>query len=213
MNKKILFFALLLLMGCKKTPYHQEYSLGPLYSIPGEMKEWTMFKPGSYWIYKNETTSELDSSAYKYGPYYEEIPCYNCPVYQHMWYFVASSVFVKFYLYGGADSNAYLELSTRYNGTNNIINYHTLMHPDSSSNSSDYWGTYQCLGKFENFVLNGNTFTNVIGTRLVIKTSFYDETTNTTESWFARNIGLIKFRHQSEKGDTTWSLVKWHTVQ
>ena len=212
MNKKFFFLALLLLAGCRKTPYQPNYTEGPLYSIPAEMKEWTMFKPGSYWIYKNETTNESDSSTYKYGPYFEQIPCGNCPVEQHMWFFVNSPAFVKFTIYGGADSNAYLEVTTRNYSATDVLTYHTLIHPDSSSNTSDYLMTYKCLGEFDNFILNGNIFTNVIGTHLEGK-DYYEENNSFTESYFARNIGLIKFRQHTSKGDTTWSLMKWHTVQ
>ncbi len=212
MNKLIFLTALLVLTGCRKTPYQPDYTEGPLYSIPAEMKAWTMFKPGSYWIYLNETTNESDSSIYKYGPYFEQIPCGNCPVEQHLWFFVTSPVFVKFKIYGGADSNAYLEVTTRNYSTNDVLTYNTLIHPDSSSNTSGYSGLYKCLGVFNNFILNGNIFPEVIGTRRTV-TDYYEENNSFTESYFARNIGLIKFRQHTSKGDTSWSLMKWHTVQ
>jgi len=212
MNKTIFLFVPLLLAGCHK-PSDQPTFLtpGPLYAIPAEMKEWTMFKPGSYWIYKNESTGESDSSTQKYGPYFEEIPCRNCPVRQEMWFFAASPVYAKFELHGGADSNAVLWITTRDHRVTDILTYYTLVHPDASSNTSDYLETYKCLGVLDNFVLNDNTFMHVIVTSLA--GTNYSDPDRYLESYFARNIGLIKFTQRSKNSDTTWSLIRWHTVQ
>lgn len=55
MNKYIflIFSFLLIITGCKKTT---EYRLSP------QIKNYFTFKTGSYWIYRNDSTGELDSS-------------------------------------------------------------------------------------------------------------------------------------------------------
>jgi len=55
MNKYIylIFSFLLILSGCKKTT---KYRLSP------EIKNYFTFKSGSYWIYRNDSTGDLDSS-------------------------------------------------------------------------------------------------------------------------------------------------------
>ena len=128
-----------------------------------------------------------------------------------MWFFVNSPAFVKFYVRGGADSNAVLNVTTRSRWNFNVLTYRTLIHPDSSSNTSDYSNSYKCVGVFDHFILNGNTFSNVIATRLESRDSYGNN--YFVESWFARNTGLIKFHQHTSKGDTTWSLVSWHVEQ
>lgn len=48
---------LIYISGCKK---QIEYKLSP------SIKEYFTFKPGSYWIYRNDSTGELDSTYVKY---------------------------------------------------------------------------------------------------------------------------------------------------
>jgi hypothetical protein len=216
MKNKILLLIILILIfiGCKKSPFHENLLPGPWYTIPVEMKAWTMFKPGSYWIYKNEVTGISDSSNYKYGPYYEEDKCINCPQYQKIWYFVTSPFFVKFKLIGGADSNARLELTTRMHiDGSKTLTYNTLMHPDNLIDSSDYCTTYRSLGVFNNFVVNGNVFNNVIGTRVDRRANCFYGDAYYYETYFAKNIGILKFHSHMSTGDTTMTLVKWHTIQ
>jgi hypothetical protein len=55
MKKYFLIFSFVLVVtACKKeeTKYIK---------LSSEMKEWAWFKPGSYWVYQNEATGELDS--------------------------------------------------------------------------------------------------------------------------------------------------------
>ena len=47
----------LVIPGCKKIT---EYKLSP------EIKDYFTFKPGSYWIYRNDSTGDLDSTYIKY---------------------------------------------------------------------------------------------------------------------------------------------------
>lgn len=211
MANRFLLLMILIIAGCSKSPPQKDDTLGPLYAIPAEMKAWTMFNPGSFWNYRNEKTGNIDTTFYKYGPYFRETPCINCPVYQYMWFFVNSPVFVKFKLTGAADSNAKLNVTTRDRWNFNVLTYRTLIHPDASSNDSSYYQSYKCLGLFSNFLLNGHSFSNVIATRLAGKDNNGKD--YTVESWFARNIGLIKFHVKSGQGDTTWSLAGWHTEQ
>ena len=49
-------FFLILLISCKKVP---------TYGISDGMKEYFSFKPGSYWIYKNDSTGAIDSTYVK----------------------------------------------------------------------------------------------------------------------------------------------------
>jgi len=55
MTKNIILFCsfLFIISGCKKTT---EYRLSP------QIRNYFTFKPGSYWIYRNDSTGELDST-------------------------------------------------------------------------------------------------------------------------------------------------------
>ena len=214
MKKALIVITILMFAGCKKSPFQQTYDPGPLYAIPAEMKAWTIFKPGSYWVYKNENTGQHDSAIYKYGPYSEVKPCGNCPVIQYNWYFLTSPMIVKFRLIGQADSNAELEVTNRARWTfDHILTYQTIINPDTTSINIDYFLKYRCLGHFPTYSLNGNIFTNVIGARIEETLDTYYQEPYYVESFFARNIGLIKYHQHTNEGDTTWSLTSWHTVQ
>ena len=43
------------IVGCKKKHVVTEY-------IPPELKEYALFQPGSFWIYRNEVTGATDST-------------------------------------------------------------------------------------------------------------------------------------------------------
>jgi hypothetical protein len=49
----VLISLVFIIFSCKKED-HNHY-------VSQEFKEWTIFKPGSYWVYKNETTNVTDS--------------------------------------------------------------------------------------------------------------------------------------------------------
>jgi len=191
---------------------YPEHVPGPLYSIPDEFKAWTMFNPGSYWLYLNEKTQEIDCTSVKHGPYYKEELCYNCPVVQYMWYYTKSSFLMKFDAVGGKDGNATLTLTTN-KGEGLALTQRTINAPEDSD--STYYGcyTYRFIAKTDTFSLNGNQFNNVYHTRLEW-TGCYAQTDHMTYDFFwARGIGLISLKKTYDNQDTTWSLVRWKAIQ
>jgi hypothetical protein len=68
MNKPLIAFLLLLitLIGCKKGP--------DFYPVSDEFKPWFLFQKGSYWIFRNDSTLDLDSVFHKAPPTYYNVP-------------------------------------------------------------------------------------------------------------------------------------------
>ena len=210
--KWILLF--LLITACRKTtaPGDSNYVLGPLYSIPDEFKAWTMFKPGSYWIYLNETTFSQDSTVFKHGPYWQEDLCYNCPVEQRMWFWVRSPFLTEFQALGGPDGNASLNVSSTY--TNDLALTGKCLDNQSHADTSLYsYYTFHFVEHLDTMIISTNTFSNVLHTRINWTHGYGNHSQLTTDYYWARGVGMIKTQRNYGVVDTTWSLVTWKTVQ
>jgi hypothetical protein len=204
----------LLIAGCRKTtgPGDNYYTMGPLYSIPEEFKAWTIFRPGSYWIYLNEITFSQDSTVFKHGPYYQVDTCYNCPVEQRMWFWVRSPFLTGFYALGGPGGNASLNVSSTY--TNDLgLTDKCLDDPLHADTSYYSYYSFSFVEKVDTMILGTNIFSNVIHTRINWTNGYANHSKLTCDYYWARGIGMIKTRRNYGDADTTWSLVTWKTVQ
>jgi hypothetical protein len=93
--------------------------------------------------------------------------------------------------------------------------YMALTNNYSLGNSTSNWLSAYCryVEKIDTLVLNNNKFVDVIHTRSSDNNRYpyYENCLN--DYYFARNIGLIKYSVQTDTYDSTWSLVRWHTIQ
>lgn len=189
----------LLFQSCKKEKPSTYY-------IPVSLKQYAVFQPGSYWIYKNEVTGKSDSNYISQPPvflFYQGSPEYGLIEEEAMIY------------YHGA---IFQSGSIRYN-------YYHLAFNSHSTNAAIYAGSYEPgykiheasgatisnLAMLDTVAINGITYHGVFVTEwkeiLVSKDTLRDV------SYFVKGVGLVKIEQHLGGTDTTWTLLRSHTVQ
>jgi len=202
--KRFLFVSIILLLfslsitECKKKQVVTEY-------IPGELKEYALFQPGSFWIYKNENTGTFDST------YISEKPEFT--YYSESSYDNTITEICHIFYNGPFIQTTYLD---PYTYTMGFIRYG---FEAIQSNSFVPGRIFQLDGAttlkyfplVDSMTLSNKTFHNVFVTQWQYITSQGDTFRNT--SYFVKKIGLIKFNHKEPNADTTWHLINYHTLQ
>ena len=203
----VISFFLLLLISCKKGEDPNPVIVqNPNYLLSPECKQWTMFQPGSYWVYRNEKTQSADCTFYKHGLYYNKENYYN-GFHEYNWYFVSSKMFIQFSLAGGENGNALTVRLPKFQEMIALTQKSLLDSVVCDSVPGIY--TYTLVEKLLIYRLNGNKYTNVIHTRCRLQNSdkyAYD-------FYWAKNIGIIYFKKKYDLQDTAWSLTRWHVNQ
>ncbi|HTX87542.1 MAG TPA: hypothetical protein VMC08_01005 [Bacteroidales bacterium] len=207
----LFFFLLTIFTGCHKIVYPPPKPK-ELDSIPVEFKAWTLFQPGSYWIYLNEGTQVSESTFIKHGPYFYQWST-EYSITDYTWYFVDNPFILKYDIQGGGERNTVLQLWTWQMDDPVALTIKTIEDPANSDFSSSYIFTYELIEKLDSLELNSHVFYNVFHTRCTQKKN--NDYSIIYDYYFMRNVGLIKFRrlYTYENKDTTWSLLKWKTVQ
>ena len=194
--KKGLFFICLItfITGCQKE--------GTKVYIQDSFKKWTLFNPGSYWIYYNEQTMKLDSVyvdtiplEYFYPPDKDKI---------HYEIIIYNAVNLAEFTLGARADDSFL-LCEGSAGHDFIFSYR--VSANISQNITEACGV---VHRYDTLTINNIKFFNVIHIR--------DSSTNNflysrQDYFFAKNIGIIKYSKTSSSLDTTWSLLRYHVVQ
>jgi hypothetical protein len=209
--KRILpFFCLCLLLisilisGCKKNTAQTQDD------IPQQYKDYGIFQVGSYWIFKNEITREIDSSYVLYPPNYG---CENFfgvqggPIWEYC-----------FIDYGG---NLILQASMtpyEYDITfpSKIMDdfYCPCLMSTSSEHhivDDDKHYLFKNLVYFDSLEINNKMFYQVINSQW--KWIHGASDTLTASYFIAKSIGFIKLKLGNNTSDTTWSLLRYHVIQ
>ena len=202
-----IYFILVLLMSCKKSEEPNPVIVqNTNYLLSPECKQWTMFQPGSYWVYLNEKTQSSDCTYYKHGLYYNKENYYN-GIHEYNWFFVNSNMFIKFSLAGGNYGNT---LTVSIPNSQNLIALTQKSLADSVTRDSvPGIYTYTLVEKLPFFTLNGNKYTNVVHT----KSSLQNSDNDVYDFYWAKNIGIIYFKKKYDLHDTAWSLTRWYVNQ
>jgi hypothetical protein len=209
MKLRILFiflFLSLFFLGCKKK-IETKYIL-----VPDDFKAWSVFQKDSYWIYLNENTNQADSTFVTkcdralytdYDPYIH--------VYKENYYVRLSSIFLnKFWIVAQEGSSAQLYIDSYHSdgfilSTDRIENPFVHEIPDYNSVKS------KVIEVIPNLQINNNTFTNVYHILVYFQKSNGDSVND--NFYLAKKIGLIKYKSRIGSVDTTWSLLRYHTIQ
>ena len=205
----LLFSILAFLCSCVK-PTNSLIQPGPMQNIPEEFRAWTMFQPGSYWIYLNEKTGIADTTSVKHGPYYHKTIFSNAPPVEYMWFYTRGSLLTRYDVEGGQNGNATLNLWLQTGGEVLALTYKTLVDPDHADTTT-YYLSYWFVEKSPEMTINNNHFQNVYHTRLSRQYSYYQTQNTVYDFYFARGIGLICLKKADANTDTTWSIVRWNT--
>ena len=193
--------------GCRKssTP-----DLGPrrvLY-IPDDFKAWSLFQPGSYWVYKNEKTGVADCTAFKHGPYTWQANYTNVPLDEtYIWFYTRGNQVTRYDIKGGSQGNATLKLQMNGSVSALALNYNTILNPGHGDTANSY-SSYKFIERWDTLILNKHPFLNVLHTRYSWPGYYvvYD-------FYWAKGVGLVRLQKSGTDTDTTWSLLRWKTVQ
>lgn len=198
---------MILLLSCNKNEEPKPVvEQNPGYLLSTECKAWTMFQPGSYWVYFNETKQALDCTSYKHGLYYNK-ENYTDGIHECNWFFVNSNIFIKFSLAGGKNGNILTVVLPHWP---NLIALTQKSLEDSVEHDTvpDIY-TYTLVEKLSSVTLNGNTFTNVIHT----KCSYNNMDRFVYDFYWVRNVGIVYFKKRNDYQDTIWTLTHWQVYQ
>lgn len=196
-NKFGFILILLIFLGCKR-----EVQL-PYYTINNDFLQYVYFKKGSYWIYKNENNELLDSCTLIYPPNVTPVKPeglgYN---YEEITTFFIS----KFLSYSKISAQPYYDVSLFEEiGGYSPISIRTSMAVGQKYTYNE--SVIEQIASYDSIMINDSIFKNVIQTRVALNDSIL------YSYFFAKNIGLIKFEKRYLNTDTTWSLLRWHTIQ
>jgi hypothetical protein len=186
----ILLMAFVFISGCKKESTEYQY-------LSSEIKEWSVYQPGSYWIYKNEVTGLIDSSYIKSQPEVRfdwiQVTDRYAIAQEEIRYVVSGSFLQVLYI----DQSGSWEQFYNQSGHKN---YGLLWYIKGEG--------FHKTEKIQNFQINDTSYSNVLH-------SVYNVSTDTSfvESWIVKNVGVIKYLKRIGNIDTTWTLMRYHSVQ
>lgn len=193
-----LILNLIFLQGCHKKEPSTVY-------IPEQLKVYSVFQVGSFWIYKNETTGEIDSTIIQVSPQFSYIQISgDGPIFEKCVINFDSPLISSSYTY----LDEYW--ITLKNGLPSICLRSTSFQPGYiyAYNQFSY---FKNISYSDSLIINDNVFYNVMNT--LYKTITLNLDTITYTFYLAKSVGLVKLNIKINNNDTTWSLIKHHAVQ
>ncbi len=194
------FFSLSLFWGCTKHP-----SVPSTIYIPENIKQYSLFKSGSFWVYKNEFSNKTDSAYIQNIKHsFTEGSADLGPSIELYDIFYGGAFYRKSHFWPGGSE---FELN---NETGFLCMIPDSLYPGYSFvNGPDY--RFKIINIYDSITLNSNIFYNVIETRSRSIISEYDSVVYLV--YLARSIGLIKLELHQNNVDSTWSLLRFHVLQ
>ncbi len=184
-----------ILLACNKQP--------DTCYIQKDFKQWTVFEPGTYWVYLNERSLKVDCCHIDAEPLHGFTPPEpTSQQYEIIDISVSGGWLVKLYSQSLCE-NSYLTVGDFQYGAEALSLY-------VCKGIIDYISpTTFLIEKFDSFPLNDHVFVDVIHTR---------DSNTYADGWvrhyyLAKNIGILKFSLKTKDIDSSWSLVRWHVIQ
>jgi hypothetical protein len=193
-----LLIVFLISLGCSKKSGYNEY-------IPAQLKQYSVFQVGSYWVFKNESTGTIDSSYLLNPPVY----LYNDPVNDppQNRYETCDIYFGGTFLSHSQTSTSHYSIGFQ-NGKGSICLYSNFQPGYTLDN--DYFHTFTNLNYIDSMVVNNRTFYQVMNTQYKFWNHLGDTTTYTY--YIAKSTGLIKFTLDKNHQDTSWSILRCRVI-
>ena len=194
------FLALSIFFGsCKKKENVYIY-------IPDDLKDYSVFYTGSGWKYLNETTGNYDSTWITGDPSFsfysigEDINKFTeqCVISYHRPLMVIANIYPEFYD---------LQIRGSY--------FCTAICSSSYSPGFVYGSLPESrltnIAQLDSLKVNDHVFYNVLVTQYE---SILDPKKDTSifTFYFVKKVGIIKFKHNLNSADTTWSIINYKTV-
>jgi hypothetical protein len=192
-------FLPLLFVSCKKTT-NPNYVV-----ISDEMKQWFLYQKGSYWIYQNDKTLQIDCTYITKDPSFWQSKFIKDDgsigaIIDHIDISYIGNVYQSCNISSeGADINRDLAFNT------NMV--------DGRKYQLDQYSVFQYIKHYDSLAINNHYFKNVNQTRYATATNNNGTDTLATTFFFAKYFGLIRFSQNRSGTDTTWNVVRYHIVQ
>lgn len=207
--QKCFFIALILLgfISCDKKPDY--------WNIPDEFQSWCRYREGSYWIYRNEKTLQVDCTyvtRYTTGKYQHEGDGYKVLDYDDWESSDITGSFLSGITAGSGSKNfATMSLSGKFLAPS--INFSTELWTNPKYQEAWYTGANSSgvVAVYPTEEVNGNSFTNVYHCRIESQT--WDGDSVIVDGHLVKSIGLVKYKKRIDHADTTWTLLRWHVNQ
>lgn len=202
---------------------------------PKEILDYAYFKKGTWWVYEDSVSKKIDSVCVYENHYridtvfesnkhnnligyfdaFECITLHSFHGYTVNYYYTPSAKTYTSESYPG--DKRYTIYSERYlrgvefNGPTSAIGY-----------PFDEWWTslqtYKLKAKLDTFSLNGNTFHEVYvihdtDNDLWPPNPYYNWSKMVTETYWARNIGIVKMTMKNDSINYNWQIKNYHIVQ
>jgi len=184
------------LQGCHKK------ELITLY-IPEQLRVYSIFQAGSFWIYKNETTGEIDSTFINFPPQftYSEIDkgmfLEKCVINYFSSIIYSSYVFLDEYR---------ITIKNKLPGTC----LKSFSFEPGYIYLYDQYSFFKNINYYDSLRINDKIFYSVMNTQY--RTTTLDMDTLTYTFYLAKSVGLVNLNLKINDQDTTWSLLRYHVV-
>ncbi len=203
--------ATLCLNGCTKESEQSFY-------IQEDFKPWSIYQPGSYWIYLNEKTGAQDCtwvSAISRQMSYEGGNGSADPVRHHEYVTMTLSgkLFNTITVNGQGSDESFMKINPNAPGFDDVLFSYQLMLNPSFKHYLEVYDIYNVgvRAVYPSETIHGNTFTNVYDLRHEWLNYIGDSLV--TEAHLVKNTGIVLYRTYRESKDTTWSLLRWKVIQ
>jgi len=194
-----------LVSGCRKKNSTTTY-------IPDQLKEYSVFQAGSYWVYRNETNSQIDSCYILTAPFHDYINLTE----------MEGGSILEFYcnVFGGSLIQETIISPTK----NDVVFRNGFLGGDESPclmSASFRAGfvdasipyVFKNLEYFDSLSINNKMYYQVIHTQWKLTTTWSSDDTVTSEYFIAKSVGFIKLYQKQNTIGTTWSLLRYHVLQ
>lgn len=205
-SRKLIVAILILFtfFSCKKKEVQTIY-------ISDFLKEYTVFPLGSYWIFKNDTSTIIDSCyllkspTFSFKQYGADEPTYeNCNI-AYGGPFLTKAIIEKGRYYIGF-KNTMFPNTGNFNNCLMDVPFQTGL----TFNTDQYWEKLKYVSHFDTLQVNNTTFYDVICTRYSIFYHYFGFSAY-FYYYFAKSIGVIKITWYNPQGPpSTWNLIRYY---
>ncbi len=203
-----LFILILTIVSCNKDNIDDETS----YSNLSESLKPYKFKEGSYWIFQNDTTLIFDSiivTSTENDFYWSPPPVHGQSGHKHEYYKINFKSFTTFQTYNDYLTNHYIK---RNGGGEYGENGQPIFM--TTSDTGAVFNGMKINAKFQSMTINGNTFMNVIETKITASQQYQPMFSNDTYLYYTETIGLIKKVTDLGSGNfESWSIKRWTVIK
>lgn len=199
----------LTIFSCRKNNINENQTT---YKYLNESIKPYKFKTGSYWVFENDTTGELDSIIVTST----ENDFVWCPPPVHG-QSGEKDEFYKINLKSFATSQTYNDYLTNYyikrNGSGE---YGQNGQPIFvvNSDTGEVFNGMKIIAKIPTMTISNNTFNNVVETKIIASQQYQPMFTKDTYLYFSDSIGIIKKVTDIGTGNfESWSIKRWKVIK